>query len=412
MGTVAIFIVCIFVFIYTMISRRMSASILTAPMIFLGIGYLLSKTGWFNAEHTEGTLHLVAEITLVVLLFLDASQTDLKSLKDDHVWPKHMLLIGLPLAMVIGTLAGMVFLPEWPIVVVALLAALLAPTDAALGQSVVSNEKVPERVRRGLVVESGLNDGLALPIILLFACFAAEGHSEASGNWLIFAAKQVILGPIAGSIVGWLGARIMIIADRNDWTSEVFEGIAALSLAGAAYLFADLIGGNGFIAAFVGGLTFGNNVKGRFKFVFEFTESEGQLLMWSAFLLLGLVLLPEAIEQLTLNIFGLIIVSLFLVRPLAIWLSLLGTDAANPTKFFFGWFGPRGLATALFALLVLDEINNEYGELILIIAINAVWISAILHGISGTPLGNIYAKLVEKVGKCPETNSIKAPFKE
>jgi len=410
MEAIGLLFLCIFVFLFAMGAKRIEKTIITAPMFFLGLGYALSFTEFFESGQTEHSLHLVAEVTLIILLFLDASQIDLRALRKHYIWPERMLIIGLPLSIALGTFAAWFFLPGWPLVAVALVASLLAPTDAALGQSVVSNKRVPERVRHGLTVESGLNDGLALPIVLLFASLTAEAMGADGRNWFIFGAKQLILGPIVGIAVGALGAAIMLIAHKKELTSNLFEGVGALSLAGVAYLFAGEIGGNGFIAAFIGGLTFGNIVKGRCRFLFEFTESEGQLLMWGAFFLLGLALLPEAIAHLTPRIFGLILVSLFIVRPVAIWISLTGAGAAPPTKLFFGWFGPRGLATALFALLIIPQIGHPYAEPVLVIAINAVWISALLHGISAMPAGTVYAKLVDKKGPCQETAPIMAPF--
>lgn len=403
-------IICLVAFGFTLIARRLSSSIITAPMLFISIGALLSYTSLVDAEAAEHSLHLVAEITLIILLFLDASQIDLRALKEQHVWPQRMLLFGLPLAIVFGTFSAWFFLPQWPLVALALVASLLAPTDAALGQSVVSNQLVPERVRRGLTVESGLNDGLALPMILLFASLTGESMDATSRDWIVFGAKQLIFGPIVGILVGVIGAKLILFAAKRNWTSEVYEGIAALTLAGAAYLLAVEVGGNGFIASFVAGLSLGNIIKGRCKFLFEFTESEGQILMWGAFFLLGIALVPHAISELTPAIFAMIIISLFIVRPAAIWISLMGTDAAPPTRLFFGWFGPRGLATALFALLILPQIGGEYGETILVIAINAVWISALLHGISAAPLGSIYAKMVAKKGPCPETEKMAESF--
>ena len=398
------------VFLFAMVARRLSSSLLTAPIYFIALGLLLAQLGWFELEAAEEALHLVAETTLVVLLFLDASQTDLKQLKRHHVWPQRMLLLGLPLAVVIGTFVAGLILPDWPLVALALVAALLAPTDAALGQAVVTNEAVPESVRRGLTVESGLNDGMALPIILLFASLLGQLDGRAAQDWVVFGASQVLLGPLAGIAVGWIGAIIMLRAVKHGLTSATFEGIAALTLAGIAYLAAGEIGGNGFISAFVAGLTFGNCVKGRCKFLFEFTESEGQLFMWAAFFMVGLVLVPEALENLTWPIFGLIMLSLFVVRPLAIWLSLIGTGTATSTKLFLGWFGPRGLATALFALLILPQIGAEYDDEILTIAINAVWISAILHGASATPLGQLYGKAIAKLGGTADHEPVPPPF--
>ncbi len=407
--TSGLLILALFAAAFAMAGQRLSRSVITAPMAFLGLGYLLSTTGILPGDDMEAALHLVAEVTIVILLFLDASQTDLDALKRRHVWPQRMLLIGMPLMLLLGTLAAYPFLPGWPLVAVALVAALLAPTDAALGQSVVSNTLVPIRVRRALTVESGLNDGLALPAVLLFASLTAEAMEAEQTSWLVFAAKQLLLGPAAGAVIGIVGGTLLLAAVRRNWTSETFEGVGALALAGSAYLAATLIDGNGFIAAFVAGLCFGNAIKGQCGFIYEFTESEGQLLTWGTFFLLGLALLPEALQHLDAAMLAIILISLFVVRPLAIWLSLLGSDASPVTRVFFGWFGPRGLATALFALLIVDQIDHTLAEPMLALAINAVWISALLHGISAAPAAKWYAGKVERMGDCPETMDIDGP---
>ena len=274
-----------------------------------------------------------------------------------------------------------------------LLAAILAPTDAALGQSVISNPLVPERERRALTVESGLNDGLALPLILLCASLTANLMEPDQTNWFAFGAKQLILGPLVGAAMGFIGGHVLLWAKDNQMTSEPYEGVGAIALAVGSYIGADLVSGNGFIAAFFAGLAFGDLVEKRCKFIFEFTESEGQGLSWIAFLLIGLVLVPESINHLDANTLAIILASLFIARPLAIWISLLGTDSPASTRLFFGWFGPRGLATALFALMVVDRIGGEFGEAILHVAVNAVWISALLHGVTAAPAAKIYGRL-------------------
>lgn len=378
-------IVCMVVMAFCMLGQRLSQTIITAPMLFLALGALIATSGLLSHEQAEVLLHPVAEIALVILLFLDAAQTDLHALRKRRIWPARMLAIGLPLAVVFGAAAGALFLPGWPLVAVVLMAAIMAPTDAALGQAVVSNTAVPLRPRRALVVESGLNDGLALPAILFLASLTAGQMTQTNADWLAFAAKQLILGPMVGIIMGWISGHVLIYAKDHALTSETFEGIGALALAGATYLTATQIGGNGFIAAFVAGLVFGWIVDGRCKFIYEFVEGEGQIVSWSAFLLLGAALIPDAIAHLTWNMFGLIMVSLLIVRPLAIYISLLGTDAPPLTRLFFGWFGPRGLATALFALMVVDMIPHDIGEQVLQIAVNTVWISALLHGLTAAP---------------------------
>ncbi|MEP3232290.1 MAG: sodium:proton antiporter [Hyphomicrobiales bacterium] len=400
--TTALLIICLFTVCFCMIAKRISKTILTAPMVFIGFGFLMAQTGVMPTGEAEHLLHLVAEIALIILLFLDAAQIDFNELRKRHVWPVRMLAVGLPLCVVFGTAVAWLFLPDWPIFAVVLLAAILAPTDAALGQAVVTNLAVPERVRRALTVESGLNDGLALPAILLFASLAAGVAGQTDTNWFIFGAKQLIFGPLVGIAVGFIGGHLLIRAQEKQWTSAIFEGIAALSMAGFAYLAATTVGGNGFISAFVAGLLFGNVVKGRCKFIYEFNESEGQMLTWGAFFLLGLALVPEAIHHLSVPVLAIIFLSLFVVRPLSIWISLIKTDAQPTTRLFFGWFGPRGLATALFALLIVPMVGHELAEPILYLAVNAVWISALLHGLSAVPGANWYGSWYSKKSKSDE----------
>ena len=404
--TMGLLILTIFAAGFAMVAKRLSSTVLTAPMVFIGFGYGLSHTGLFAHSSAEHLLHIVAEVALIILLFLDAAQIDLDALRKKHVWPVRMLATGLPLSIALGTFAAWLFLPEWPLFGLALVAAILAPTDAALGQAVVTNPVVPERARRALTVESGLNDGLALPAILLFASLTAETMDQGSTNWLLFGAKQLVFGPLAGMAVGFAGGSILLWAKKCDLTAETFEGVGALAMAGAAYLAAIWIGGNGFISAFVAGLCFGHVVKGQCKFVYEFTESEGLLLTWSAFFLLGLVLLPEALQHFSWTTLAIILTSLFIVRPLAIWISLTGTDASATTKVFFGWFGPRGLATALFALLVVPQIDHELAEPILALAVNAVWVSALLHGLSAQAGADWYAARVAAMGDCAEMEPV------
>lgn len=398
-GMMGYLTIAMFLSAFCMVANRLSGTILTAPMVFLGFGALLAQFGMVPEQSSEAALHVVAEVALIVLLFLDAAQIDQRALLRRRVWPFRMLAIGLPLGFLFGVALGWVLLPGWPFAVVALIAAILVPTDAALGQAVVTNTDIPERPRRALTVESGLNDGLALPLVLMMAALAAPEAMAPDGGWLLFTLKQVVLGPLVGIGLGLVAGYVLLWAKRTHSTSDVYEGIGALALAGMSYLAATQIGGNGFIAAFAAGLGFGAVVRGQCAFVYEFTESEGQLLSWAAFFLLGAVLVPQAVAHLTLNTFLLILGSLFVVRPLAIWLSLLGTDASPTSRIFFGWFGPRGLATALFALLVAEQLDHGVAEDVIYLAVNAVWISAVLHGISAAPGATLYARRLAQMSE-------------
>jgi NhaP-type Na+/H+ or K+/H+ antiporter len=268
-----------------------------------------------------------------------------------------------------------------------LIASILAPTDAALGQAVVTNKAVPERVRRALTVESGVNDGLALPAVLFFGCIAVGGvHDNVQNNWILFALQQIGFGALVGASIGWLGGKAVDRAAEAELTGETFEGIGALALAGLAYFAAIAASGNGFLAAFVAGLAFGQVTKQRCRFVNEFVETEGQVLIWLTFLLVGAALMPMATRHIEPSAVLMIVLSLAIVRPLAIWISLWGTDASSTTKAFMGWFGPRGLATVLFALLIISQLDTlAKGEEILTIASVAVALSALLHGVTAGP---------------------------
>ena len=391
-----IIIVMVCVAVYSLLAKRLSSTILTAPIIFMVLGYALSFNNTASLEHAEGILHLVAEAALIILLFADASMINFDALRKRYIWPQRMLLIGLPLAVLFGVGVASVLLRDWSIFAVALVASILAPTDAALGQAVISNARVPARERRTLVIESGLNDGLALPIVLFFSCTLATMEGEHDSNFLLFVIQQLTLGPGIGILLGWLGGHALMYAHKRGLSESHFEGVAAIAIAVTAYVGAGMVDGNGFIAAFCAGLAFGKVAKPRIKHVQEFVESEGQILVWSSFFLIGLVLLPEALHYLDLATLTLILLSLFVTRPLAIYLSLIGTGAKPTTRLFFGWFGPRGLATALFALLVVGEINQTYAEPVLMIAINAVWISTLLHGFSAAPGANWYARKASK----------------
>ncbi|HRX88478.1 MAG TPA: cation:proton antiporter, partial [Steroidobacteraceae bacterium] len=191
--TVGLLVIALCTLAFALVAKRLSSTIVTAPMLFIALGVLLATTGLVQHEQAESALHLVAEIALIALLFLDAAQINLQVLRKRHVWPVRMLVLGLPLAILLGTLVAWALLPTWPLVALALVAAILAPTDAALGQAVVTNAVVPARARRALTVESGLNDGLALPIVLLFASLTAQVMEQDATNWLLFGASQLIL---------------------------------------------------------------------------------------------------------------------------------------------------------------------------------------------------------------------------
>ncbi|MDF2234597.1 cation:proton antiporter [Albimonas sp. CAU 1670] len=397
-------ILAIGVFAYAATARRLAETPLTMPVICLALGLGLWSVG-LAPRALDARLDIVAEIALAVVLFSDAARTDARALLRAHLWPTRMLALGLPLAILIGFAAGALMLPDWPLLEVALVAAILAPTDAALGQAVATSPLLPERVRRALVVESGLNDGLALPLVLLFATLAgaAEGAGPGGGlgAFVQFMAAQIGFGALTGLGAGLAGGALLGLARARRWPQEESEGIAALAIVGFAYFAAEAAGGNAFVACFTAGLGFGAalSLTGPRQppggFLAEFLDGEGQVLVLAAFVLIGTSMLPQAFDRAGWLELSLVLVSLFLVRPLAIWLSLSGTGAPPRARLFLGWFGPRGLATALFALVAVEGRDLSHGEDILAIAGLAVAVSAILHGASAAPAARRWGPKLE-----------------
>lgn len=405
----AIAVIALGLVAFALVSRRLESSVLTPPMVFTLFGFLIGEAvlGWAALDFGHGFIHGLAEVTLILVLFSDAARIDLAQLRRDHNLPQRMLLIGLPLTIAAGTALALALPLGLGLWEAALLAAILAPTDAALGQSVVSSPLVPARIRQALNVESGLNDGIALPVVLFFGCLASA--SAAAGdeqNWILFGAMQITLGPLAGLVIGALGAWLVDRAVASERMSESFQGPAILGVALLSYAASEIIGGNGFIAAFVAGLMFGNRVRGRCKFIFEFAESEGQLLTLATFLIFGAAILPEALGHIDWAVVLYGVLSLTLLRMVPVVLSLLGAGLRPPTIAFLAWFGPRGLASMLFALLVLEEVMSPGVETILVTTIVTVALSIVAHGVTAAPAARWYGKLAAHLGTCEEKKTV------
>ncbi|TDJ22225.1 MAG: sodium:proton antiporter [Gammaproteobacteria bacterium] len=389
---------------FSVFSGKLQGTIITAPLVFIVFGFAIGEGGFSIAQLDldHGAIHLLAEATLILVLFSDAARIDLSRLRKDHNLPVRMLALGLPLVMVTGMAVAMLLFEHFSIWEAALLAAILAPTDAALGQAVVSDEAVPVRIRQAINVESGLNDGIALPVVLFLASAASAAQQSSTGDWLAFAAGQLILGPIVGAAIGFCGARALDVAAEREWSTTAFQGIGVISVALLAFVVAELVGGNGFIAAFIGGMVFGNSVRHPCTFLFEFMATEGELLVLITFLVLGAVMLPDALQHLNWTWVLYATLSLTLVRMIPIGLSLLGTGIRLPSYLFLGWFGPRGLASILFALLILEDAELVHGHELLSVTIITVVLSALLHGITAAPLAKAYGKMTRELGDCEE----------
>ena len=402
-------IIALGVIAFTLVSKRLETTIVTPAIVFTVFGLLIGEAGLGIVDLGFGHtfVHTLAEITLVLVLFSDAARIELAGLKADHILPFRMLMVGMPVVIILGTIIALALPLGLSLWGAALLAAVLAPTDAALGQFVVTSPLVPQRIRQTLNVESGLNDGIALPIIVLFVGllgFLDTGDEFQDWGWITF--KQLTLGPLVGALVGGAGAWAIDRATIKGWMSGAFQGAAILGVALLAYVGADYVGGNGFIAAFVCGAVFGNVVRGRCAFIFEFAEAEGQILVLGTFLIFGAAILPEVAPHIEVVHIVYALLSLAVLRPLAIGLSLIGCKLELSTVLFLGWFGPRGLASLLFALFVVAELNIPETETVLAIAVAAVAISVLAHGLSAAPWAEWYGKRVAEMGTCEEKKTV------
>jgi len=302
----------------------------------------------------------------------------------------------------LGGLVGGGVCRDWTLWEAARVGGVLAPTDAGLGQAVVSGAKGPVRIRQTLNVESGLNDGIALPVVLVFLSACSSAHPDLGGTeyWVRFAASQLTFGPLAGILVGWLGGKAVARATEAGWMNHAFQHLSALGLALLAFAGAELLHGNGFIAAFVAGMVLGKTVSESVcECLYDFAEAEGQLLALLVFLTFGAFLLPHEVQHVQWQyvVYGLL--SLTIVRMLPTALSLVGAGLKWPTLAFLGWFGPRGIASILFGLLVIDASGLAHQDEIFATVLVTVLLSVVLHGVTANVGAGWYSRHAEAIDR-------------
>ncbi|MGY1592456.1 cation:proton antiporter [Geodermatophilus sp. SYSU D00708] len=395
----AVLVVAAAVFLWGVVSARLERADLSAPIVFVLLGALLAAAGLVDATTAPETLKPLVEVTLVWVLFADAARVRVHDLRSDAGRYVRLLAIGLPMTVVAGWGLAAGLFPDLGPWLALLVGAALAPTDAALGTPVVTNPAVPSRVRRLINVESGLNDGIATPVVVFAVAGAssAEGRAEAPG--LAPALLELAVGVFAGVAVGAAGGELLRRARDRGWVAEDFAGPAVLALALTAYAAALAVHGNGFVAAFCGGLAFAARTGPRGPAELVFTEQTGalvSLLVWSAF---GAVAVPILLDRGTWSVALYAVLSLTVVRMVPVTLALIGSGLDRPTVAFIGWFGPRGLASLVFALLALEDLGPAADEAVAVIA-GTVLLSVLAHGVSAAPLAARYGR--SAAARCPE----------
>jgi NhaP-type Na+/H+ or K+/H+ antiporter len=380
--------------LYAVVARRLDRVSVTAPIVLVVAGTVLGAGYLDVLPANVGTeaIRLVTELTLALILFADASTVELRQAEGDVGLPLRLLGVGLPLTIALGTVAAHVVFPAISWSEAALIAAILAPTDAALGIAVVTNPAVPLRIRRALNIESGLNDGIATPFVTVFLAVVAAGAAQ--DRWGLDAVAELTRGAVIGIAVGYLGGLIVRWAQAAEWTTPVSDQLVVLSLAFLAYGAAVNFTGNGFVAAFIAGLVFGSATRGRLRAATEFTDTVGLFSSFVVWIIFGAAFVGPVLRGgMHLRPIVYAVASLTVVRMAPVAIALVRDGLRADTVAFLGWFGPRGLASVVFTLLAFDALGGqEVARGLVEITTWTILLSVLAHGLSSGPLAAAYGR--------------------
>ena len=381
------------------VSRRLAGTPITPAILFVAFGLLVGPEvlDGIDLSSSSATVRALAEVTLALVLFSDASRIDLGALRRTVGLPLRLLGIGLPLTIALGAVAAAAVFGQLTVMEAVILAVVLAPTDAALGQAVVTEPRVPRRIRQGLNVESGRNDGICVP--LLFAAVAiADVESEISGDRspATLLVEEIGYGVLGGVVAGLFIALIVKEAGRRGLIAGAWRQAIPAAGAALAYGIASGLHGSGFIAAFVAGMVFRLALNRDPEELNQFTEELGSVLNGVTFVFFGAILLGPTLSELTWQLALYALLSLTVVRMLPVVVAMAGSRARGPTLGFVGWFGPRGLASIVFAVIVVEESNLPHETLIVQAIYLTVGLSVLAHGVTAAPLADRYARWYEQ----------------
>ncbi len=387
-------ILAVVVFVYSTLARGIERTPFGGALLFVTLGFILGPDGLglVQIDIDRHGLRTIAEFTLALLLFTDAAKANLGLLGRSYQIPWHMLIIGLPLTILLGFVCAKWLLPELTGFEMALLATMLAPTDAALGKAVISNKRVPEKLRESLNAESGLNDGICVPILFLFLALAVDSSSSDTGTKLALSllVQEIGIGAMVGVLLTLAMSWLLRLSARQGWIGGHWRPVHVVAMALACFSLAQATGGSGFIASFVGGLLFGALVNRHKADLLRAAEGTGETFSLLTWVLFGGGVVGTFLPQVTWPILLYSILSLTVIRMLPMLIALISSSLSMPEKLFLGWFGPRGLASVVFAIIVINEQLPGEKTLILTVACT-VTLSVFAHGLTSNPLANLLA---------------------
>lgn len=399
------------VVLYAVVAVRLDRFSVTMPLVFVLVSAVVGPyaLGLIHFPVEATTAENLTEITLAILLFADASTLDFSKVRENAKLPARLLLIGLPLTVLLGAIVAFILFPQKGIGFALLLGAILAPTDAALGLPIFNNPRMPVRIRTALNVESGLNDGIATPLVMLFIALTVAEEGASQDGWLMGALLQIGLAVAVGIVVGLVGGYLFNTAVRNRWTSKTALQIGNLALALVCYYGSLMLGGNGFIAAFVGGLLFGYATRRKLEEATEFTETSGTLLSLFVWTLFGANIIIPLFQNFNSMAFLFAVLALTAVRMAPVALALSRMKLRLDTILMMGWLGPRGLASVVFMLLALESLSEANLETDLLVSMAGwtIFLSVVFHALTAVPLAAWYARRLETASPdAPELDEV------
>lgn len=388
-------VIAVFAYVYSAVAGRVERTIISGPMVFIAFGLIMGPTGLgiLDLEVGNTDLRILADLTLALILFIDASNADMAMLKSSFHIPQRMLAIGLPLIILSGLGVGVVIFQEIGLFELAILATMLAATDAALGKAVVTNTAVPSHIREGLNAESGLNDGICVPILFVFIALAVGTDVEDSSIDLALklVAKEIGIGLVVGLGLTAAGAWFLKLCWQREWISDIWGQLPVAALSVSCFAVAQSLHGSGYIAAFAGGILFGILAKHSKHKLLHAAEGTGETLALVTWVVFGAAVVGQSFAYFSWQVVLYSVLSLTVIRMLPIYLSLTGTGIDSKDKLFLGWFGPRGLASIVFAIIVLNE-NLPGGYTLAMTVVCTVSLSVLAHGLTANPLASTYAE--------------------
>jgi len=385
----------LFAFCYSLVAGRLERAAASGPIVFVAAGFVMGPLGlaWFDGSMSRNELRMLADLTLALILFIDAANADLAILKRQFRIPSRMLLFGLPGVILLGTITATLLFDNLSLLEAAILGTMLAATDAALGKAVVTNKAVPAQIREGLNIESGLNDGLCVPILLVFIALAIGSGTEGGNTMLALEhlAGELGIGLAVGLGLTAVGTWAFRWCHDKGWVTDIWKQVTVVALAIACFSVAQSLHGSGYIAAFTGGLLFGFRAREATHRLVLAAEGTGETLALLTWLVFGAIVIGQSIEYFTWEMLVYALLSLTLIRILPVYLSLSGTGESTASKLFLGWFGPRGLASIVFAIIVINAGVPE-ARFIAMVVVLTVFFSLVAHGVSANPLAKLLGR--------------------